>query len=119
MEAFSVQNLQALVIVAFDIVSKFGDLTPVTLVLRKSQIGSGRGPSAWSVVGSMARTAEQLQLNVEDSVEEELENKKQLLINRMAFLRSPTTWVEAEERRRVFWMIFLMDRFCSVATGYE
>lgn len=62
----------------------------------------------------MARTVEQLQLSVEDSTEE---NSRQSLINRMAFLKPPLTWIEAEERRRVFWTVFLMDRFCSVATG--
>ncbi|KAG7107686.1 Positive regulator of purine utilization like protein [Verticillium longisporum] len=48
MESFSVENLQALIICAFD------------------TIGSGRGPSAWSIVGSMTRTVEQLQLSVEE-----------------------------------------------------
>jgi hypothetical protein len=36
----------------------------------------------------------------------------------MAFLEPPATWVEEEERRRIFWTVFLMDRFCSVATGF-
>ncbi|KAF1970022.1 hypothetical protein BU23DRAFT_220158 [Bimuria novae-zelandiae CBS 107.79] len=101
METFSVQNLQALVIVSFDI------------------LGSGRGPSAWSVVGSMARTVEQLQLSVEERTDEPSEAGKHSLISRMAFLKPPQTWVETEERRRVFWTVFLMDRFCSVATGWN
>lgn len=101
MEAFSVHNLQALIIVAFDI------------------IGSGRGPSAWSVVGSMARTVEQLQLSVEENVERYVETVRQSLISRVSFLKPPKSWIEAEERRRVFWTVFLMDRFCSVATGWN
>jgi hypothetical protein len=28
-------------------------------------------------------------------------------------------WTELEERRRLFWVIFLLDRFCSVSTGWS
>ncbi|KAH8807804.1 fungal-specific transcription factor domain-containing protein [Xylogone sp. PMI_703] len=98
MESFSVENLQALVICAFDI------------------IGSGRGPSAWSIVGSMTRTVEQLQLSVED---EDKRPPSEFLIKRMAFLPAAESWTEQEERRRAFWNVFLMDRFCSIATGWN
>ena len=30
-----------------------------------------------------------------------------------------TDWTELEERRRLFWIIFMLDRFCSVTTGWE
>ncbi|PNP42006.1 hypothetical protein TGAMA5MH_06185 [Trichoderma gamsii] len=98
MESFSVENLQALIICAFDV------------------IGSGRGPSAWSIVGSMARTAEQLQLSIED---EESQSPSGALIKRIAFLPPCKSWKEVEERRRIFWNVFLMDRFCSIATGWN
>ncbi|KAM0327554.1 hypothetical protein ACHAQA_005845 [Verticillium albo-atrum] len=97
MESFSVENLQALIICAFD------------------TIGSGRGPSAWSIVGSMTRTVEQLQL----SVEEDQPPPVRALIKRIAFLQPCKTWIEREERRRVFWNTFLLDRFCSIATGWN
>ncbi|KAK4504976.1 hypothetical protein PRZ48_002939 [Zasmidium cellare] len=98
MERFSVENLQALIIVAFDI------------------IASGRGPSAWSVVGSIARTVEQLRLSREEASSGE---SSEFLFRRISFLPSPKTWIEEEERRRVFWTVFVMDRFCSVATGWN
>ncbi|RAL08831.1 putative C6 transcription factor [Aspergillus homomorphus CBS 101889] len=102
MESFSVENLQALVIIAFD------------------TIGSGRGPSAWSIVGSMTRTVEQLQLSVEDCRDDEAGNGGgEYLIRRMVFLKPTQHWWQAEERRRVFWTVFLMDRFCSVSTGWN
>jgi hypothetical protein len=28
-------------------------------------------------------------------------------------------WTELEERRRLFWVIFLLDRFCSISTGWN
>jgi hypothetical protein len=81
----------------------------------------------------MTRTVEQLQLSVEDDGVNDYKANAEYLIRRMAFLKPPETWVEAEERRRIFWYehpgsdvtssndhrnVFLMDRFCSVATGY-
>ncbi|KAG8165974.1 hypothetical protein KVR01_004526 [Diaporthe batatas] len=103
MQSFSVENLQALIIVAFD------------------TIGSGRSPSAWSVVGSMTRTVEQLQLSVEpvDEGPHRSADNFQNQIKRAAFLPPARDWSELEERRRVFWNIFLMDRFCSFATGWN
>lgn len=101
METFSVENLQALIICAFD------------------TIGSGRGPSAWSIVGSMARTVEQLQLSIEDEDLSPSLKDTQVLVKRMQFLRPCKNWSEREERRRVFWNVFFMDRFCSIATGWN
>jgi hypothetical protein len=101
LESFSVEGLQALIICAFD------------------TIGSGRGPSAWSIVGSMARTVEQLQLSTEDEDDNTPRKDAHALIKRMAFLLPCKDWREAEDRRRVFWTVFLMDRFCSIATGWN
>lgn len=103
MQSFSVENLQALIIIAFD------------------TIGSGRSPSAWSVVGSMTRTVEQLQLSVEPADDERVHpaDTFQNQIKRAAFLPPARDWSELEERRRVFWNVFLMDRFCSIATGWN
>lgn len=72
---------------------------------------------AWSVVNSLTRSVEQLQLSVEDGEEDSLRNGDEYLFRRMSFLKSVNNWVESEERRRVFWNVFLMDRFCSIGTG--
>lgn len=34
-------------------------------------------------------------------------------------LNPPQGWTEAEERRRVFWCVFNLDRFCSFTTGWN
>ncbi|CAK7218225.1 hypothetical protein SBRCBS47491_003437 [Sporothrix bragantina] len=110
MQSFSVENLQALIICAFDTIS------------------SGQSPSAWSIIGSMTRTVEQLQLSVEDEDQQQAVSaannapngpRANVLIRRIAFLQPARDWVELEERRRVFWNVFLMDRFCSIATGWN
>ncbi|RSM03817.1 hypothetical protein CEP52_007191 [Fusarium oligoseptatum] len=79
----------------------------------------GHGPSTWSMVGSMARTVEQLRLSKEESDVSESASAGRSLMNRMTFLPPCNGWQEAEERRRVFWNVFLMDRFCSISTGWN
>ncbi|KAK4063577.1 transcriptional regulator family: Fungal Specific TF [Trichoderma harzianum] len=96
MDRFSVQTLQASIILAFN------------------TIGSGKGPTSWSIVSSATRIVEQLGLAVED--EGMSQNR---LLNRIGFLPPARNWTEKESLRRIFWCIFLLDRFCSVATGWN
>ncbi|KAH8556082.1 fungal-specific transcription factor domain-containing protein [Umbelopsis sp. PMI_123] len=96
MDRFSVETLQASIIIAYD------------------TIGSGRGPRSWSIVSSATRIVEQLGLAGED---DDMDNNK--LLNRVGFLVPAKTVTETEERRRIFWSIFQMDRFCSVTTGWN
>lgn len=96
MDRFSVETLQASIIVAF------------------STIGSGKGPRSWSIVASATRIVEQLGLAMEE--EDAAQDK---LLNRIGFLPPAENWTEKESLRRIFWCIFLLDRFCSVATGWN
>ncbi|GAB5591288.1 hypothetical protein Unana1_06188 [Umbelopsis nana] len=96
MDRFSVETLQASIIIAFD------------------TIGSGRGPRSWSIVSSATRVVEQLGLAGED---DDMDTNK--LLNRVGFLNPAKNVTETEERRRIFWSIFQMDRFCSVTTGWN
>ena len=57
---------------------------------------------------------EYLQLTVEP-----VSHDTQPLLKPMVSLPPAQSWVEEEERRRVFWNIFNLDRFCSVATGWN
>jgi hypothetical protein len=50
---------------------------------------------------------------------EPVKNDTEPLLKPTVSLRPAQTWVEEEERRRVFWNIFNLDRFCSVATGWN
>ncbi|KAF7546542.1 hypothetical protein G7046_g9271 [Stylonectria norvegica] len=96
MKDLSLRNLQALTIVAF------------------TYIGDGEPMKAWPIVASLTRTIDFLQLSIEAEDEEAPR----------AFLRPkslppPTSWMEEEERRRVFWNIFILDRICSITTGWN
>jgi hypothetical protein len=92
----NVENLQALIMITFD------------------RIGSGNVSGAWSLVGSLTRTVDYLQLTVEPT-----SDKSRALLEPLECLESPKDFVEAEERRRIFWNVFLLDRFCSVACGWN
>lgn len=65
----------------------------------------------------MTRTVEQFQLSVEESGEDRDRKPGEILMHRMVILEPSKHWWQAEERRRVFWTVFLMDRFCSISTG--
>ncbi|KXH50349.1 hypothetical protein CSIM01_05407 [Colletotrichum simmondsii] len=96
MKTFNVESHQALIIVAFN------------------DIGSGEAAKAWSLVGSLTRTVEYLQLTVEhDDID------RPSLSQPFVSLAPPESWTEAEERRRVFWNVFKLDRLISVTMGWN
>lgn len=60
---------------------------------------------AWPIIGSLTRTVEYLQLSVEaDHLGEEP------LLKPLPIIPAAKDWTQEEERRRVFWTIFCLDR---------
>ncbi|KAH6842474.1 fungal-specific transcription factor domain-containing protein [Chaetomium sp. MPI-CAGE-AT-0009] len=96
MDCMSVESLQAMIIVSFN------------------DIGSGLASRAWPLVGSMTRTVEYLQLTIERN-----KTNRQPLSQPFSSLTPAKEWTEEEERRRVFWNVFALDRFCSIAMGWN
>ncbi|KAM0214427.1 hypothetical protein ACHAPQ_007353 [Fusarium lateritium] len=96
MDGMSVENLQALSIIAF------------------TDMGNGDMSRAWPIIGSLTRTVEYLQLSVE------MDDRQQgPLLKPLTSLPPSKNWTQDEERRRVFWNIFNLDRLCSVMTGWN
>lgn len=79
------------------------------------QIGSGDVSLAWPIIGSLTRTAEYLQLTVEHTPD----RQSQPLVQPYTLLSPSQDWTQEEERRRVFWTIFNLDRYCSVTMGWN
>ncbi|KAK9416871.1 putative Fungal-specific transcription factor domain-containing protein [Seiridium unicorne] len=92
----TVESMQSLIIVAF------------------ADISSGNAGKAWSVVGSLTRTVNYLQLSIEQK-----DADRQSLCQPSRLIDSTLDWAELEERRRVFWNVFSLDRFCSVTMGWN
>ncbi|KAK7219937.1 hypothetical protein V2G26_007940 [Clonostachys chloroleuca] len=96
MDSLSVESLQSLTIIAFN------------------DIGNGDASKAWSIIGSLTRTVEYIQLSVEPD-----HHNKDPLLKPLPLIPRSKDWTEEEQRRRVFWNIFCLDRFCSVTTGWN
>ncbi|PMB69044.1 hypothetical protein BM221_005630 [Beauveria bassiana] len=98
-ESSSKEAIQALILVTFDTIKR----------------GLSRSP--WSLVSIICRKIEGLQLNAEEKRDNH--HLAAFFSQPTEPLDPPTAWVEVEERRRVFWGAFLLDRFCSIATGQD
>jgi hypothetical protein len=66
---------------------------------------NGQVCKAWSIIGSLTRTVEYLQLTVEPDA-----LQRGSLSSPLCLLNTPIDWTESEDRRRVFWNVFLLDR---------
>ncbi|KAH7469479.1 hypothetical protein FOMA001_g13938 [Fusarium oxysporum f. sp. matthiolae] len=95
-KCLSVENLQALIIICF------------------RDIGDGEECRAWSLIGALTRMVEYLQLTIESD-----EADRSSFSRPYTSLHPPHGWTEAEERRRVFWCVFNLDRFCSFTTAWN
>ncbi|KAF1940592.1 hypothetical protein EJ02DRAFT_445373 [Clathrospora elynae] len=92
----TIESLQALILLVFDL------------------LNDGQTQRAWPLIGSLTRTIDYLQLTTEPST-----SQSGSLMTPVRLVRPSNDWTELEERRRLFWIIFLLDRFCSVSTGWN
>lgn len=101
MENSSVKSLQALVILALDF------------------CGSSNGPPGWNIMALITRSVVQLGLAVESNSFMVSPSYTSIYTLRAMILPEPKDFVEDESRRRLFWMIYLLDRYATIATAFE
>jgi hypothetical protein len=101
LENSSVKALQALVILALDIV------------------GCSNGPPGWNLLALIARSVVQLGLAVETTSTSVSPLYPSIYTLRAMVLPEPNDWIEDESRRRLFWMVYLLDRYATIATAFE
>ncbi|KXJ89301.1 hypothetical protein Micbo1qcDRAFT_196682 [Microdochium bolleyi] len=80
------------------------------------QIGDGNMSAAWPLIGSLTRTVEHLELSTEA---EDRPGRPAALFSDPAALSAPKDWLEEEERRRVFWNVFILDRWNTSLTAAD
>ena len=97
LEYSNVKALQALMILSLDV------------------LGTTNGPQGWNLLAIVARSIVQLGLNVEKSVSLAVPPHPSTTNPQAFALPEPKSWVEDEERRRLCWMIFVLDRYATVA----
>ncbi|RJE27336.1 C6 transcription factor [Aspergillus sclerotialis] len=101
LENSSVKALQALVILALDLV------------------GSSNGPPGWKLLALIARSVVQLGLAVESKSSLIAPVYPSIYTLRAVTLPEPSNWIEDESRRRLFWMVYLLDRYSTIATAFD
>ena len=69
-------------------------------------MGAGQWHQAWSLIGSLTRVVDYLQLSVEPD-----HDGRQCLLAPLTLLDEPQDHAEGEERKRVFWNIYMLDRY--------
>jgi hypothetical protein len=97
----SVKSLQALVILALDVV------------------GCSNGPPGWNLLALITRSVVQLGLAMETYSPAVAPQYASIYTLRAIVLPEPKDWIEEESRRRLFWMIYVLDRYATVATAFE
>ncbi|KIW94258.1 uncharacterized protein Z519_05574 [Cladophialophora bantiana CBS 173.52] len=101
LENSNVRALQALVILALDVT------------------GSTNGPPAWNLLALISRSMVQLGLAVESGSALASPMYPSIATLRASVLPEPKSWIEDEERRRLFWAVYLLDRYATIATAFE
>lgn len=101
LENSSVKALQALVILALDLV------------------GSSNGPPGWNLLALITRSVVQLGLAVETTSFSVSPNYPSIYTLRAMVLPDADNFIEEESRRRLFWMVYLLDRYATIATAFE
>jgi len=103
----SIQSLRAMVIIVLDVV------------------GSTNGPSGWGLLALTTRMAVHLGLNTEPS------NSPAFLMSGagkelpsismwgVGMVPEPKDWIEQEGRRRLFWMVYILDIYTSLGTSLD
>ncbi|KAI1809416.1 fungal-specific transcription factor domain-containing protein [Poronia punctata] len=97
----SVKSLQALVILALDL------------------CGSSNGPPGWNIMALITRSVVQLGLAVESNSLSVSPNYASIYTLRAMILPEPKDFIEEESRRRLFWMVYLLDRYATIATAFD
>ena len=100
-ENSSVRALQAMVILALDLHGS-------------SSIGSGL-----KMIACISRSAIQLGLATESSSTMLFPDYPSISTLRANVLPEPKDWIEDESRRRLFWMVYVLDRDATLATAFE
>lgn len=105
-ESTSISSVQALAILALDL------------------IGSEQGPSSWGILALLTRSAVHLGLAAEEdptglTSSLGINRAPAPSLSRTSIIPPPANWAEDEARRRLFWLIFCLDRYACVSTGWD
>jgi len=101
MKHSSVKSLQAMVILSLDL------------------IGDSNGPPGWNMLAVVTRSVVQLGLAVESTSLSVAPIVPSIYTLRAMILPEPADFIEDESRRRLFWVIYMLDRYATTATAFD
>ena len=112
METLTFEALQALALLSIDV------------------IGSGKGVEGWGCISLLTRSAVTADLLRETGMDNVEANNGQYFsgtgtprfpsaLSKTSILQPPINWKEDEARRRLFWLIFALDRYTCTTTAIE
>lgn len=112
MDTTTIEAMQALAILALDV------------------IGSGKGPEHWSALSLLTRAAITMDLLRESDSQQSPEmeasttaqpgiTKFPSVLSKTKILQPAVMWQDDEARRRLFWLIFVLDRYTCTATAWD
>ncbi len=88
------------------------------VILSLDELGTSNGPRGWNLLSLLAQNVRHLDLWTENSTylsagQEDLPRTGSV---RRVAMGQPESWIEDEGRRRLCWMVYLLDRYATVAT---
>jgi len=88
------------------------------VILALDELGTSNGPRGWNLLSLLAQNVRHLDLWTENSTylsagQEDLPRTGSV---RRVAVGQPESWIEDEGRRRLCWMVYLLDRYATVAT---
>lgn len=101
LENANIPALQALVVLAIDI------------------LGTSNSAQGWNLLALIARNVVQLGLNVEKSVYLAAAPYPSISCLGAFAVSQPMSWTENEARRRLLWMVYVLDRYTTVSTSFN
>lgn len=82
-------------------------------------MGTSNGPPGWNLLALITRSVVQLGLAVETTSVSVAPVYPSIYTLRAMVLPEPKSFIEDESRRRLFWMVYLLDRYATVSTAFE
>ncbi|KAF4122070.1 Fungal specific transcription factor domain [Geosmithia morbida] len=95
------------------------DALKALVILCLDELGNSNGPRSWNLISMLAQNARQLGLCSEGSVYLVTDHEDPLRIGSVPRISAgrPDSWIEDEGRRRLCWMVYLLDRYTTVSTA--
>jgi hypothetical protein len=89
------------------------------VILSLESLGTSNGSKGWNLLALVAQNITKLGLNVEKNFSFTASSSPYIGTIEDVTLSQPTSWIEDEGRRRLFWMVYVLDRYATIGTGFD